>query len=130
MLRYIFLFFIFLFFSNADEKVNERSFVAPTFNVVDLSARRFSDGTVLLVSGNIINDSFRSTSGRVIVYVMLGSTTILTLEGKVNKGVPFAHLQKGFFELNTNINPKQKLDTVLVEYIEDEYIERRVMDRK
>lgn len=124
MLKYLFLILTICLLSYGDSNINERSFAAPEFNVIDLTARRFSKGTILVVSGYVVNSSFESTSGKVIIYANQGNSTILTLEGRVNNGVPFSHGQKGFFEISTNIDPKQKMDTVLVEYIADAYIVR------
>lgn len=126
MLRQFFLILTLCLFLYSDGKVDDRIFAAPEFNVVDLSARRFSEGTILVVNGYVKNSSYENTSGRVIIYANQGNATILTLETQVNNGAPFAHGQKGFFEVSTNINPKQKMDTVLVEYIADTYIVRSV----
>lgn len=115
-MRYILLFCFLALFSYGDT-TKERSFSAPEFNVIDLNARRFSEGRILVINGYVKNDSFQDTSGRVVIYIQQGNSTILTLEEVVNKGIPFVHGEKGFFEASTDLEPTQKLDTVLVEYI-------------
>ncbi len=98
-------------------EVNKRSFSAPSYSVEDLDARIFSDSRVIVVNGYVKNSSFQSTSGEVLIYLKKGNSIIITLKEVVNKGTPFAHNEKGFFEAVTNLSENQKLDTVTVEYI-------------
>lgn len=114
--------FLLLSLAFGSDRVLPKTFSAPTYEITDLSARRFSDGSILVISGYVNNLSYTSTSGYVIIHVGRGNSITMTLEQSVNGGSPFAHGEKGFFEASSNLEPKQPLDTVIVEYVPNKVV--------
>jgi hypothetical protein len=89
----------------------------PRIRIVDLTANRFSDEKVLVVSGYVENIGDQTIQGHVIIYLKNGVSVINALEAPVNNGAPLARGAKGYFELTTNIGSLPPMGTITVEFV-------------
>lgn len=95
------------------------TFSAPQYEVVDLQAELFEEGTLLYIAGKIQNSSQRSTRGYVVIYFQDGGSGLIgTVETDVNKSQPFQHGQAGVFEVAVNIAGENGVSNISVEYVE------------
>lgn len=93
------------------------TFSEPRVEFVDLTANRFSDQKVLVVTGNVKNIGDTTIQGYVIIYLMNGTSVINAIEAPVNKGAPIARGDKGYFELTTNTGNLPGHGKVAVEFV-------------
>ena len=119
-LRYLLMIFLMLLCMGSGPALGvdiPSTFAGPRIRVVDLTANRFSDKRVLVVSGNIENLGDESIQGHVIIYLKNGVSVITAMDAPVNNGSPIAQGAKGYFELTTNIGNLPYANDILVEFV-------------
>lgn len=98
--------------------IKNQAYSANKFIVEDLYAYHNRDNNTLIVSGVIKNNSHSSVSGEVHIYLMEKTGNLAhAFKGEVNKGHPFGHGAKGFFEVVVNIGSMPPLNNVNVEFL-------------
>ncbi len=98
--------------------MQNQSYSANQYIIEDLYAYHNKDNNTLIVSGVIKNNSYSSVAGEVNVYLMEKTGNLAhAFKGDVNKGHPFSHGAKGFFEVVINIGNMPPLQNVNIEFI-------------
>ena len=95
-----------------------RSTFSPEYEIIDIQANLFSDGTLLEVSGKVKNKSFATIRGHVIISLKdRNNNNIAWVETEVNKSRPFNHNENGIFEISVDIRDYPTPTNVSVEFV-------------
>ncbi len=93
------------------------TFSSPEFVIEELDANIHD--SILVVSGKVRNNSFRSARGGIIIYLKdSGNGVINSVEENVNNGQPFAHGDRIPFEFNISMNVAPGARNLTVEFVE------------
>ena len=95
------------------------AFSGPQFEIEDLNANLHSDGRILVVNGRVKNNAFSTVTGFATVYFKSADHSVLkAVEVEVNRNLPIAQGQSGFFETSTRVDSIGELANVSVEFTE------------
>ena len=95
------------------------TFSGPQFEIEDLSANLHSDGRILVVNGRVKNNAYSTVTGFATVYFKSSDHAVLkAVEVEVDRNLPIAQGQSGFFETSTRVDSIAGLANVSVEFTE------------
>lgn len=95
-----------------------RSIFSPEYEIIDIQANLFSDGTLLEVTGKVKNKSYAAIRGYVIINLKdRNNNNIGWVETDVNKKRPFRHNENGIFEISVDIRNSPTPTNVSVEFV-------------
>ncbi len=95
-----------------------RTFGEPQLQIEELSAKLFSDNTVLLVQGKLINNSHMPVKGYVLVKILDKSDNVITaIETEINQSQRFDHGEIKPFEAQVDVSEIKGLANVAIEFI-------------
>ena len=94
------------------------SFSAPSLVIEELTAELYSDNTILLVQGKILNEGYIPAKGYLIVNLLDKHDSVITAyETEINNGSQFGHGKSKPFEAQFDVSNIKNMTNVSIEFI-------------
>lgn len=106
-------------FGDSNTKSEPLEFSSPEYEIEDLTAEFFPEGSVIVVSGKVRNKSNVLVRGHVVVYFLNeNNETVYAVEAEVNRSLPLVQGKTGSFKVGANIKQHPGISNVSVEFFD------------